>query len=155
MCDGQLSDTIFALWGRGPRVGCFIMPPAYYSASQRIITQPVGCASSAKCDLGHWVLLYQHLVDHFLKQILSLLIVYMQRVQEPIKSLQLFPESIIVSKWQRKNKQQKTWFEGFHASTRPWAILSLDVQEGHLETTWLHPSCFIFTKCVDESRLFV
>lgn len=53
MCHGQLSDTICALEVARPRVGCFIMLAVCYLASQRAITQPVGCAFSAKCDFGH------------------------------------------------------------------------------------------------------
>lgn len=52
MCHGQLSDTIYALGVAGPCVGCFIMLAVCYSASQRAITQPVGCTFSAKCYLG-------------------------------------------------------------------------------------------------------
>lgn len=52
MCHGQLSDTIYALEVARSCVGCFIMLAVYYLASQWAITQSVGCAFSAKCDLG-------------------------------------------------------------------------------------------------------
>lgn len=48
MCHGQLSDTMYALEVTGSCVGCFIT----LAVLQQAITQPVGCAFSAKCDLG-------------------------------------------------------------------------------------------------------
>lgn len=66
MCHGQLSDTIYALWVARSCVGCFIILAVYYLASQRAITQPVGCDFSAKCDLG-LSMLFQHLAESFFK----------------------------------------------------------------------------------------
>ncbi len=53
MCHGQLSNTIYALEVARHCVGCFIMLAVRYLASQRAITRPVGCAFSAKYDVGH------------------------------------------------------------------------------------------------------